>query len=628
MSQVAQEIHRAMYAPQAEKKAEKVSRCYILPKVGAKWQHLSEKCAPTVEQACDFEKVNVTDMQGDLSDPYNHDLPQEFGEKRGWKWMGGGRGRETFQFKPGCVVKFARSDRVNGRVVGARPWEGFISAAQAEGKHLTGTEQNTYEVATFNSCNESVKELMVPIIAHSPKPQYKWLVLPTARVKGDGLTPRIDWYEVVDYLERELPNRNATVVDLHEGNVGKLEGNPVLVDYGFRTTCPPSKKTDKTIAKKLSEFIPAPKAVSGKKCVRNYECDYDEACVDNKCKKHPTKGDVDDEVHRVVLLAEIGLNKSDEDEVRNYMRRARVMQNDGYYIRAIDLLNDAKIFIQEQASKAKGRGLTSADVLNAMTKAVKDFDLRDYPSTAGRNFDELLNKAEHAKNKGLYAQAMRYVNLARDQMKSKKKTEQVALFSKAKGFKVAPQDAKKAKIVLDMAKIVSAQGRSMDAAFMREQARKIKEFGAQAVRAHDSELMMKILDTKHKQQIAEIGARGRHGLKRPRKGDIGELTRKRRVLWARAGELRRNANKLPVTQSQNKRAMIDEARFLEQQAWHFQTKQMRSGKAPLSDPFKMMRILKPEQRSYFPDLKLQMDREYDSPPSYYSYAYETPPEEA
>lgn len=552
-----------MYAPQAEQKAEKISRCYILPKVGAKWQHLSEKCAPTVEQACDFEKVNVTDMQGDPADPYDHDLPKEFGESKGWKWMGGGRGRETFQFKPGCVVKFARSDRVNGRVVGARPWEGGISAAQAEGKHLTGTEQNTYEVATFNSCNESVKELMVPIIAHSPKPQYKWLVLPTARVRGDGLTPRIDWYEVVDYLESELPNRNATVVDLHEGNVGKLEGNPVLVDYGFRTTCPPSKRTDKTIAKKLSEFIPEQKVTPV--CIGNYDCKWDEACVDDKCKK-PSKLDIDDEIHRVILMAQL-LPTAKEAKMRAEMirefARVRTMQKDGEYIRAIDTLNElkkrirlAKVQTPRILKSSESESPASTEVINAMQRAVKDFDLRDYPSQAGRDFDELLNKAEHAKNKGLYDQAMRYVELARGQMKSKKT-----------GGLVPP----------------------------------------------------KTRVTKHK---------GRHGLKRPRGGAMGELTRKRRVLWARAGELRRKAKKLPA--SANKREMVDEARFLEQQAWHYQTKQMKSGKAPLSDPFRMMAILKPEQRSYFPDLKLQMDKEYGSRPSTQTHLgmYETPPEEA
>lgn len=571
MSQSVKEIHRAMYAPAAAEKALKVTRCAIEPRVGPKWQYLQDKCAPSTSEACGFETVKITDMQGNLSDPFDHSKPKMFGEGKGWTHMGGGRGRETFEFKPGCVVKFARSDRVDGKVVGARPWEGALSEAMAGGKHLTGTEQNTYEVATFNSCADNIKELMVPIVAHSPKAPYKWLVLPKAEVAGSGSHYR--WDSVADDLDEMLAERGAKVIDLHGGNVGKIEGNPVLVDYGFRTKCPVQKSGDKAVAKKLTEFfgkpqdIPAaqqaepslePEPEPERVCDHHFECGHGQMCVNGTCKDESkvTRADIlegvrrANEYYKTVAPSYRTDIREDFDEALNQVER--YMNNDNFNM-ALWKLEEAHALVADQRNKLERLGISTYRTPKPVSPKKPSGGL-------------------------------------------------AALFPPSFSAKAGPQDKKKAKVVADMARIVSLQGRSMDAAFMREQAKKIREFGAGAVRPADSTLMMKILDTSHKRQIAEIGARGRHGLRRPRAGAVGELTQKRRVLWARAGELRRHAKGHRTSEKQE---MIDAARFLEQQAWHYQTKQMKSGKAPLSDPGRMIRLLHPEQRSYFPAEKLE-----------------------
>lgn len=91
-------------------------------------------------------------------------------------------------------------------------------------------------------------------------------------------------------------------------------------------------------------------------------------------------------------------------------------------------------------------------------------------------------------------------------------------------------------------------------------------------------------------KLSEFGEkskhRGRHGLKRPRGGvPIGVLTQRRRILWAEAGALRRKAKQ--YTDPDIRERMIADARFLEQQAWAFQTK-LGGGKQIKEKEFEQM----------------------------------------
>lgn len=98
-------------------------------------------------------------------------------------------------------------------------------------------------------------------------------------------------------------------------------------------------------------------------------------------------------------------------------------------------------------------------------------------------------------------------------------------------------------------------------------------------------------DTKH---------RGRHGLKRPRGAGIpmGVLTRRRRILWAEAGALRRKAKQ--YTDPDVRERLIADARFLEQQAWAFQTKAIERGdKMKTSEVDRVMALLNQTRKEAF-----------------------------
>lgn len=93
--------------------------------------------------------------------------------------------------------------------------------------------------------------------------------------------------------------------------------------------------------------------------------------------------------------------------------------------------------------------------------------------------------------------------------------------------------------------------------------RKLSEFGEKRHRLPVEKILGMGDITKH---------RGRHGLKRPRGKAIpmGVLTQRRRILWAEAGALRRKAKQF--TDPDVRERMVADARFLEKQAWAFQTK--------------------------------------------------------
>lgn len=543
-----QKLHRSEYVKHVAEMAEQITRCSIQPRVPPKFKAIAQTCAPDQATSCLFETVKIEDMEYDYK-------AKEFGRAKDWDFIGCGMGRCTFSYAPKCVVKFARSGRRDGKIFGKQPWWGAPD--------VTGEDQNTYEVATYNQAEDRVKELLVPVVAHAPNAPYKWIALPKVQNKDadDFDAERAD--ELVNYLESELPRRNAECRDIHEGNVGILEGNPVMLDYGFGLICKRGKLPEK-VQPVLGEFISthvgsveAAKQRVAQKHAERAKAKEIEPWVRNavdilrsQAVNYKLRGGTNAWANADFLSKEADRILADK-RIRTTAPRAKIWelldtQHQKWWNElstkpptglkksaTITCTRESDCPVSKSCVEGKCKTPTDSDVLRAVGIAVGLFNEVPpmYRYEIQSEVDDSLDKAEKAKNRGDRILAMFEVQTAKD--------------------------------------------------IIKEQKDKLKEIG---VTTWKPEL------TKHK---------GRHGLKRPRGLVGGELTQKRRILWQRAGELRRNAKKLPSPQANTKRALIDEARFLEQQAWHYQTKQMRRGRAPVSDPQKMLAILKPEQRKLF-----------------------------
>lgn len=110
----------------------------------------------------------------------------------------------------------------------------------------------------------------------------------------------------------------------------------------------------------------------------------------------------------------------------------------------------------------------------------------------------------------------------------------------------------------------------------------------------------------YKRKVDELAAgktkhRGRHGLRRPRgEAPMGVLTRRRRILWAEAGALRRKAKDIYRYPAPDRQKMLEDARFLEQQAWMFQTK-LLGKKQRTPDISRMLGLLnQTKKEAFFP----------------------------
>lgn len=106
---------------------------------------------------------------------------------------------------------------------------------------------------------------------------------------------------------------------------------------------------------------------------------------------------------------------------------------------------------------------------------------------------------------------------------------------------------------------------------------------------------------------------------------MGILTERRRILWQRAGALRREAKKVKENYPEAAKQALEDARFLEQQAWHFQTKNV---KKTLKNAPRMLALLNQTQREKLAGPRgIYADIPRPSQ-SQGTYQHETPPSEA
>lgn len=356
----------------ADEFTKKEKRCFVQLRVPRRFSALAKECLPTMKQACAFEKIDVVDINNGAHYE-EHDLETEHPT---WQFLGCGVGRCAFKFKPKCVVKFARSAREHGTVIGGHPWDG-----------VTGDQSNTYEVASYNLADEKVKNLLAPIIAHSPKADYKWIVVPMARTKKNDSLSYEQLESIESTIDSELSKMNAKCQDIHDENIGLLmDKYPVLIDYGFSVTCKRSAKKPSKARKvmKLGEFMPThvspkkprksprstigklgffpdmpqhisprstgdfledlSKMAEGKLCAGNANCPTGQACVDNKCKK-PTAGDVEAEVNNVMdKYWEIPRDARYElrEQFQKNIEEARNLERQGFFLSAMDRIEIVK----------------------------------------------------------------------------------------------------------------------------------------------------------------------------------------------------------------------------------------------------------------------------------------------
>lgn len=162
-------------------------KCMVRAKFIPSFRVSMSRCLPTEEEACAFEKEKYEAFDGAV---------------------GRGAFREAYDFRGGkCIVKVAL-DKV-------------------------GVNDNERETLFSQSPPEPIRDLIVPVVAHSPS--FKWIVMPKAEVARF-----MSWQEsgkVDREIKKKLDNVGYFFIDLHEGNIGRLEGKPVILDYGIEIKC-------------------------------------------------------------------------------------------------------------------------------------------------------------------------------------------------------------------------------------------------------------------------------------------------------------------------------------------------------------------------------------------------------
>lgn len=315
---MSERIHRTEYTERVGELAKAFRRCSVETRVPKRWSSITKRCIPTPKEACAFETIGPEEVNREQDELSRKELDLQY--------IGCGLGRCTYEFKSGCVVKFARSGRRGQfqEIVGHTPWWAK--------PNLTGEDQNTYEVASYSVTEDKIKDLLVPIVAHSPVKQYKWIVLPKVETHNQEDFDECEGTRIADRLENELEERGAKCEDVHYNNVGRLIGRDVLLDYGFGLTCRrkstvKTKKKRKVPPRRLGEFMAThPRTRESRRfkpCLENGDCNLlDEACVDGVCKK-PTDTDIQREVSKLADARDGALlNDSEYNEVTEYLDNA------------------------------------------------------------------------------------------------------------------------------------------------------------------------------------------------------------------------------------------------------------------------------------------------------------------
>ncbi len=129
--------------------------------------------------------------------------------KVGANFIGRGNFREAYAFRQkgqDCVVK--------------------VSNSMQHRKH------NQIEEETWKGAPSKFRPLLTPVTDADPAGQ--WLVMPRAKVNELDMMERS---AIGVGIEAAMGMEGWECPDLHTGNVGKLDGKPVAIDYGFGLSC-------------------------------------------------------------------------------------------------------------------------------------------------------------------------------------------------------------------------------------------------------------------------------------------------------------------------------------------------------------------------------------------------------
>jgi len=153
------------------------------------------RCLPTDAEACAINEC----IKEDGAEAKSKCLL-----KIGYSKIGSGASRDVYE-KGQCVLKL---DHIGG-------------------------ENNAQEIRISEKAPEELRDKIVPVVAYSDL--YSWLIMPKAKTEKNLSGKEID--RLADQLDRGLLEANLKCTDFTLSNVGKLEGKPVIIDYGWGMSC-------------------------------------------------------------------------------------------------------------------------------------------------------------------------------------------------------------------------------------------------------------------------------------------------------------------------------------------------------------------------------------------------------
>lgn len=89
--------------------------------------------------------------------------------------------------------------------------------------------QNEWEVKNSETLPESIKKFILLPIAHAK--DFSWILMPKAETYKE--LGHDEMITIKDFLKKALKREGFYYGDFITGNVGKFNGQPVLIDYGF-----------------------------------------------------------------------------------------------------------------------------------------------------------------------------------------------------------------------------------------------------------------------------------------------------------------------------------------------------------------------------------------------------------
>lgn len=92
--------------------------------------------------------------------------------------------------------------------------------------------QNDIEIKVYACLPKQLQQYFLKPIAYDKK-RFKWILTHKAETYNNGDLTYEETHDIIKGFREIFEKHGLHIEDLHTANVGKFEGEPVVIDYGF-----------------------------------------------------------------------------------------------------------------------------------------------------------------------------------------------------------------------------------------------------------------------------------------------------------------------------------------------------------------------------------------------------------